>query len=402
MTTVSKLRISNILPSIKCCNCEKYVELSKMGEHICSGIKGENQNPLQGTYSSSFPNNSETFLSTFKITDYMRAYTPINLYLGEKVNEMFPFPSGHNKSISSDELTYNDHIMKSRGCLRQKLQMFDRLNAVTSGPLGLRNRMDTNVKCSDYESLDKTSLIPSETHDQSSKTRNGRVQPYRWPNGTPETTPVRKNNIEHLFQEKNQNDIESGFEKVFSSPTFENIETISTLKDKSNLGEYMNNKGTQLFEKSKKTKNDVSSHHVSQPTKKETKFPDENSERYLLEWAQRDKELSSKFIDKTPNPVITIQQHNPKNTYLKIVNDKKTSNSHKHGYFFERNSNSTTFSTSSNISRDDKISSYSISSPNSELSVSNTFLGEHHNVTSKNYLDLKSFDQALNDIENSL
>ncbi|KAG5439768.1 hypothetical protein PCANB_000050 [Pneumocystis canis] len=391
MTTVSKLRISNILPSIKCCNCEEYVELSKMGEHICSGVKGENQNNIKGTYSSSFPDNSKTFLN-------------------ETMNETFQLPSAHNKSISSDELNYSDNVIRNRGYLQQKLQIFDRLNTVTPGPLGLHNRIDTDVKSSEYNHSDKNSSTQPEILNKNSKMRNHKIQPYRWPNGTPNqssmhmfgTSSIKENNTEHLFQRNDQNDLESRFEKMFLSPTFENIENVSTLKDKSNLGEYMNNKDTQLFEKPEKTKNDISFHHFSQTLKKETKFPDENSERYLLEWAQRDKELSSKFIEKAPNPIITIQEHNTKNTYLKMINDKKTSNSHKHGYFFERNSNSTTFSTSSNVSRDEKISTCSMSSPNSDLSISNTFLGEHHKISSKNHLDFKSFDKILNSLENPL
>ncbi|EMR11587.1 hypothetical protein PNEG_00031 [Pneumocystis murina B123] len=385
MTSVSKLRISNILPPIKCSNCEEYVQLSKMGEHICEKTKEIYQKNFKNyAYSSSFPEASKSPLGSNK-----------------EMNDISLFTSSHNKSVSSSEVTYkDDEISKKENC-QKKRHIFERLNTVTPGPLGLRNHSDLkNTKCMESERSCKDSLVQG-VQDKSAKKRSARLQPYRWPNSTSsqssismfDSSPSEKNCIDSMSQKKNKDDIEVNYEQMIS-PTCENIEKILTLKDKSNLTEYTRDRSS-CTEKKSKTRNET---HLRQNSRKESRFPDENSERYLIEWARRDKELSSKFIEKTPNPVISIQECNNKNIHSRPFNEKKIYNN-KHSYFFERNSNSTAFSTSSNISRDGKISSCSISSPNSEISVSNL---QKQNVISKDELHTGSFDKTFNDPENSL
>lgn len=386
MASVSRLQINNILPSIKCSNCEKYVELSKMGEHICDTTKRTYQeNPKDYAYSSSFPDVSASLL----VSD-------------ETINEMEHITLSHNKAVSSSEVSYDNDAKNKKDA--QKKRVFERLNTVTSGPLGLHNHLNINTKLSKYNQASENSFTSPEA-PKSAKARNRRLQPYRWPVSTSSqssistfnVSPVKENYTKPLSSEKNKSNIE--IEHQTLSPISENIEKISTLKDKSNLTQFKNNKNIHLNQKSK-TKNESLVHHSSETLKKESKFPDENSERHLMEWARRDKELSSKFIEKAPNPVITIQEHNLKNTYPKIFNEKKTINNSKHACFFERNSNSTAFSTSSNISRDEKTSLCSMSSPDSELSILNPLM--EHKIAAKNELCPESFDKVLNDMENSI
>lgn len=384
MTSVSRLRISNILPSIKCSNCEQYVELSKMGEHICEITKGIEEERFKNyAYSSSFPNSSKSPLMS----------------TNETMNEAVRMRSIHNKS--SSEIGYDKKDNKES--MQEKRHIFDRLNTITPGPLGLRNQ-STNLKSPELDdSYNESPLSREEKLNKGGKKRTSRLHPYRWPNSissqsstsTFNTSPIKENGI-NSFHLKNDNDsMGLGYQEPFLSPKYENTEKTSTLKDKSNLSEYMNDKGSHFGDR---LKINNSTNHSHQNLKKESKFPDENSERYLIEWARRDKELSSKFIEKTPNPVIAIQENNSKNIQSKMFNEKKTSNN-KYGYFFERNSNSTAFSTSSNISRDEKISSCSISSPNSEFSMSNL---EKQKNLNKNESNIESFDKTLNNIENSL
>ncbi|QSL64324.1 hypothetical protein MERGE_001624 [Pneumocystis wakefieldiae] len=375
---------SNILPPIKCSNCEEYVQLSKMGEHICEKTKEIYQENFKGyPYSSSFPEASKSPLESNK-----------------EVNGIGLYASSHNKSVSSSEVTYKDDEINMKNS-REKRHIFERLNTVTPGPLGLRTHSNAkNTESIESERFSRDSSV-QEAQDKSAKKRSAKLQPYRWPNSTSsqssicmfDSSPSEKNYMDPMLQKKNKDYKEVNNEQMIS-PTCENIEKILTLKDKSNLTEYTRDRNS-CSEKKSKTKNQT---HSRQNSRKESRFPDENSERYLIEWARRDKELSSKFIEKTPNPVISIQECNNKNIHSKPFNEKKTL-SNKHGHFFERNSNSTAFSTSSNISRDGKISSCSISSPNSEIFVSNF---QEQKMIPKNELYTGSFDKTLNDVENSL
>ncbi|KAG5519695.1 hypothetical protein PMAC_001851 [Pneumocystis sp. 'macacae'] len=346
------------------------------------------------SYSSSLPDGSNSPLRSTSIVD-----------------EMFMFSSAHNKSVSSEEFTCNN-TAKSKEYHRKKQQVFERLNTVMPGPLGLRNHsntMDTKYMESGRSKGDLFSQAG--TQNKSPRMFARRSPSCRYINGALNhsmhefnTSPTKENYTKKISQEIGQGNVNIGHEQGILSPTYQNNGKASTLKDRSNLREYTNDKNHQILEKSKKGKNDKSNHHLSHGLKKESKFPDENSEKHLLEWARRDKELSSKFIEKAPNPVISIQEHISKNTYPRMLNDKKLSNSSRYGYFFERDSNSTTFSTtfstSSNISRDEKISMFSISSPNSDLSISDALLGDHRNV-SKSDLHTESFDKVLNNMEDS-
>ncbi|KTW29401.1 hypothetical protein T552_04112 [Pneumocystis carinii B80] len=387
MTSVSRLRISNILPPIKCSNCEEYVQLSKMGEHICEKTReGYQENFKNYGYSSSFPEASKSPLERNK-----------------EVNGMGLYTTSHNKSVSSSDTGYKEEGIDKKG-YREKRHIFERLNTITPGPLGVGDGSNYREgKCMESERSSKDFMLKKEVHDKSWKKRSARLQPYRWPNSassqssicTFDSSPIEKNHVELMSQRKNKEYMEINYEQMIS-PTCENIEKMLTLKDKSNLTEYTRDRNSLCSEKKSKTKNE---NHIRRNSRKKSKFPDENSERYLIEWARRDKELSSKFIEKTPNSIISIQEFNNKNIHSKPFNEKKIYNNNKHGHFFERNSNSTAFSTSSNISRDGKISSCSISSPNSEISVST--LQEQKGI-SKNELHVNSFDKPLNNMENPL
>ncbi|KAG4303903.1 hypothetical protein PORY_002692 [Pneumocystis oryctolagi] len=393
MTSISKLRMSSILPSVKCSNCDKYVELSKMGEHTCEKakvIKGAYPDDIEDyAYSSSFPGDLNSPLKSETM-----------------INEMLMFPSIHNKSMSSDEFRCRNSTSKSKECSQKKRQIFDRLNAVMPGPLGLRNH-STNTKHVEHNHSQEN-VFPKQTDSSNKNVNNPQSLSSQWMNGTSNqplvgklsVSPPIKHSVKEVPQEAYPENGNTGLDKAFLSLTCENVEKISLLKDKSNLREYTNEKACRLPEKSKKIKNDGSIHYSSQTLKKESRFPDENSERHLLEWARRDKELCSRFIEKAPNPVMSIQEHIQKNTHSKMLNDKKSSNSSRYGYFLERDSNSTTLSTSSNISRDEKTSTCSMSSPNSDLSISNAFLKEHKNA-SRSDLSLDSFEKTFNGMENS-
>ncbi|CCJ29928.1 unnamed protein product [Pneumocystis jirovecii] len=324
---------------------------------------------------------------------------------------MFLYPSTHNKSVSSDELAYNNAV-KSKEYLQKKRQVFERLNAVMPGPLGLRSHSNTGeTKYIESGHSEGSLFLQQGTQNKSPKMFTGRSPSCRRANGILNqsmhefnVSPTKENYKRKISQEIGEGGVNTGHEQGILSPVYQNNEKASTLKDRSNLREYRGDKNHQIAEKLKKGKNDKLNYHSSHGLKKESKFPDENSEKHLLEWARRDKELSSKFIEKTPNPVTSIQEHVSKNTYPRIFNDKKSSSSSRYGYFFERDSNSTIFSTtlstSSNISRDEKISLFSISSPNSDLSISDTLLGEYKNI-SKNDLHAEPFDKVLNSMESS-